>query len=105
MVSTFPEMYMAYFSGDRASSRNGDMFALYVMTLLMRSRIDREANSTQYTCPFSPTMSETWLGVVPEAAPKYRTRCSGFIGMVCTPLRMTAAILLLNASQTRYSTP
>jgi hypothetical protein len=36
----------------------------------MRSRPDRCENSTAYTTPSGPTMSETWLTDDPEAAPR-----------------------------------
>ena len=43
------------------------------LAMLMRSRPGRWANSTAYTTPVGPTMSETCETVVPAEAPKYRT--------------------------------
>jgi len=50
-------------------------------------------------------MSETWLGVVPEAAPKYKTFVPNSMGTFWRPLIIAPANLLLNASQTLYSSP
>jgi hypothetical protein len=47
IVSTFPGMNIAYFSGKRASSKKGDMLGRKLATLLPISQIEREANSTQ----------------------------------------------------------
>ena len=60
-------------------------------------------NSTQYTCPSFPTISEIWLAVVPEAAPRYNILWLCFIGTIVNPLRIAAASLLRKGFQRRYS--
>jgi hypothetical protein len=61
-------------------------------------------NSTAYTAPFGPTMSETCETDVPDAAPKYSTLQPGLICILSTPANMAAANLLRKGFQTRYST-
>ena len=68
MVSTIPTS-MRYLCGCLASSMMGIMLVRFLATL-MRSRPERWENSTAYTSPSGPTMSETWETVVPDAAPK-----------------------------------
>ena len=60
---------MRYFWGWRASSMMGITFGRF-FAMLTRSRPERWENSTAYTAPSGPTMSETWETEVPEAAPR-----------------------------------
>jgi len=76
------ETRVRYRLGKRASSKIGTVLILFLDTLLTRSLKDRCANSTQYTLPSRPTMSLTWLTVVPLAAPKYRTFDFSLIGIL-----------------------
>ena len=50
-----------------------------------------------------PTMSDTWLTVVPEAAPKYKTFVPGFMLRLSIPPRIAAPIFDLKGFHTRYS--
>ena len=54
----------------------------------------------RHTCP---TISATWLTLVPLAAPKYRTLWPGLIKISSNPPNTPAANLLRNGFQTRYS--
>ena len=68
-----------YLYGCLASAIIGDTFGLY-LAISIRSLPLLFENSTAYTFPFGPTISETWETVVPEAAPKYNTLAPGTIG-------------------------
>jgi len=48
-------------------------------------------------------MSDTWLTVVPEAAPRYKTLEPGLMYMFPTPPMMAAANFDRNGFQARYS--
>ena len=48
-------------------------------------------NSTAYTAPSLPTMSETWDTLVPDAAPRYNTFAPGLMWMLSTPASTEAA--------------
>ena len=50
-----------------------------------------------------PTMSDTWLTVVPLAAPRYKTLEPGFMWILSTPPRIAAANFERNGFQARYS--
>lgn len=50
-----------------------------------------------------PTISATWLTLVPLAAPRYRTLAPGLIKISSSPPNTPAANLLRNGFQTRYS--
>jgi len=49
------------------------MTLVLFLAMLTKSLPDLAENSTAYTIPSGPTMSETWETVVPEAPPKYNT--------------------------------
>lgn len=50
-----------------------------------------------------PTMSDTWLTVVPEAAPRYMTLLPGLMWISATPPKMAAASLDLKGFHDLYS--
>src|SRR3546814_1074621 len=55
------------------------------LAILMRSRPGRCANSTAYTQPVGPTISDTCDTVVPAEAPRYKTLEPGPMKMLSTP--------------------
>ena len=50
-----------------------------------------------------PTRSDTWLTVVPDAAPRYNTLLPGFMCMLSTPPRIAAANLDRKGFHALYS--
>ena len=73
-----------YLCGCLASSIMGITFVLF-LAMFIRSRPLLWENSTANTRPSSPTTSDTWLTVVPDAAPRYKTLAPGFMCMLSTP--------------------
>ncbi|CAL4242805.1 unnamed protein product, partial [Meganyctiphanes norvegica] len=71
--------------------------------MLTRSRPDLCENSTAYTTPSCPTISDTCDTVVPLAAPKYRTLHPGGMWIFATPPTTEAANLERNGFHTLYS--
>jgi hypothetical protein len=71
--------------------------------MLTKSRPGRSANSTAYTVPSGPIISETCETEVPEAAPKYKTFEPGLIQISSIPPATAAASFDENGFQTRYS--
>merc|ERR1719329_1397419 len=72
--------------------------------MFIRSRPGRCANSTAYTQPIGPTISDTCDTVVPAEAPIYSTFAPGYIQILSTPPKIAAASFDLKGFQTRYST-
>lgn len=68
------------------------MFVLF-LAMFIKSRPTLCENSTAYTIPSAPMMSETWETVVPDAAPKYRTLDPGTMAVWEMPPKTDAAIL------------
>src|SRR5206468_8868016 len=96
-------MVPAYASGFDASAKIGRTLCRPSARARSFWNTRREI-STAYTVP-SGQRSETWLTVVPLAAPRYRT-CEPFSsGRIFQPFRMRAASLLLRGSHRRYSDP
>ena len=80
-------------------------FTFWFLFHLSFGQISRIAQdpSTKTRSLTGPTMSDTWLTVVPEAAPRYSTLLPGLIWMASTPPKMAAANLDRNGFQARYS--
>ena len=69
------------------------------LATLIKSRPGRWENSTAYTEPVGPTMSDTCDTEVPAAAPRYRTLDPGLIQILSTPPKTAAATGVRNREE------
>src|SRR5919109_43228 len=104
MISILPNT-AKYECGFLASSSMGSTFLRFEATFSISSLATLVAGSTANTRPDSPTISDTWLTVVPVDAPRYNTLLPFFIGIFFIPFLSAAASLLLKGSQILYSSP